>query len=97
MGLCLVAGQRVSSVLWRTRLSCGRMIWLLTPPPISHFPVSIGSTGESRHTGRLSKKENLLTEEGRWGGKGLGRSQTIRQQESLILYKIIQYSLVAGI
>ncbi len=36
------------------------------------------------HTGRLRKRDNLLTGE---GGTVWGRSQVIRRRESLVLYK----------
>ncbi len=45
-----------------------------TPSPLSR-----------RHTGKLRKKDNLLT--GGVGGKGWVRSQIIRPRESLVLYK----------
>ena len=57
------------------------MIWL-HPHPLhasSPFPL-VSSTG--RHTGRLRKRNILLTEEG--GGR---RSQIIRLRESLVRYK----------
>ncbi len=48
----------------------------LPPAPVSKL--------ERRHTGSLRKRDNLLTGE---GGRGWGRSQIIRQRESLVLYK----------
>ncbi len=51
------------------------MIWPLPPPP------SLVSKLDRRHTGRLRKKDNLLTGE-------RGRSQIIRG-ERLVLYNIL--------
>jgi hypothetical protein len=50
-----------------------RKIWLLAP-----FPSPVSKL-ERRHTGRLRKKDRLLT-----GGEG---SLIIRLQESLVIYK----------
>jgi hypothetical protein len=47
------------------------------PPP---FPVR---KLDRRPTGRLRTKDNLLTRQ----GEGGGRTQIIRQRESLVLYK----------
>jgi hypothetical protein len=52
------------------------MIWPLPPPP------SLVSKLDRRHTGRLRKKDNLLTGE-------RGRSQIIRRGERLVLYNIL--------
>jgi hypothetical protein len=52
------------------------VIWPLLPPP---SPVS---KLDRRHTGRLRKKDNLLTGE-------RGRSQIIRRGERLVLYNIL--------
>jgi hypothetical protein len=51
------------------------------PYPTPHSSVSKFAR---RHTGRLTKRDNLLTGEGerRWEG-----SRIIRQQENLALYK----------
>jgi hypothetical protein len=52
------------------------MIWPLPPPP---SPVT---KLDRRHTGRLRKKDNLLTGE-------RGGSQIIRRGERLVLYNIL--------
>jgi hypothetical protein len=54
-----------------------------SPTPSSPFPV--GKLYQ-RHTGILRKRDNLLT--GKAGAKGWARSQVIRPQESLALYKL---------
>jgi hypothetical protein len=57
--------QKVGNDLWRTRLSRRHMVWLLPhllPPPFSKL--------DRRHTGRLSKRDNLLT--GLGGGGEMG-------------------------
>ncbi len=62
--------QRGLNDLQRTRLSRRHMIWLLPhplPSPVSKL--------DRRHTGRLRKRDNLLTEEGG------------RRRESLVFYK----------
>jgi hypothetical protein len=66
--------------LQRNGLTRCRMIWLLPhqPPP---YPIS---KLDRRHTGRLRKRDNLLTGEG--GGGGGGRAQVRRRRESLVLY-----------
>ncbi len=64
--------QRALNDLQRTRLSRRPMSWLL-PRPL-HSPIS------KLDTGRLRKIHNLLMEEE-------GRSQIIRERESLVLYK----------
>jgi len=48
------------------------------PPPDSKL--------DRRHTGRLRKRDNLLTGEGGWGWV---RSRIIRPQENLVLYKSV--------
>ncbi len=58
----------------------------LPPPPTSSSPVS---KLDRRHTGRLRKRDNLLTRSG-----GQGRSQIIRRQERLILFKTCHTSQV---
>jgi hypothetical protein len=50
-----------------------------TPPPSTVSKVN------RRHTGRLTKRDNLLTGVG--GGGGGGRSQVTPPQERLVLYK----------
>ncbi len=57
------------------------MIWLLPrplPPPLPSV-WSISDTQEQREEGQLA--------DGRWGGRGWGRSQIIQPQESIVLYK----------
>jgi hypothetical protein len=58
--------ESIVNGLQRTSLSRHRMIWLLTPlhpPP----PLKL----DRRHTGRLTKRDNLLaTEEGGWEEEG---------------------------
>ncbi len=54
------APQRVLNDLWKTRLSRRRMIWFL-PTPVKL---------DRRRTGRLRKRDNLLTGEERQGGGG---------------------------
>jgi hypothetical protein len=51
--------QRVLNDLYRTILSCCRMIRLLAHP----LPPSPVSKLDRRHTGRLRKRDNLLTGE----------------------------------
>ncbi len=58
--------------LARTRISYDST----TPPPPSPTPSPVS---KRRHTGRLRKRDNLLLGEG-------GRSQIIRQRESLVLH-----------
>ncbi len=62
--------QRVLNNLQRPRFSRRRMIWLL-PSPL-----------DRRDTGRVRKRDNLLTGEG-----GRGRSLITRRRGSLALYK----------
>jgi hypothetical protein len=62
------------------------LLWLRTPPPL--LP-SVSSTVTHRKT----ENEKQLADGTVEGGKGRGGSQVILQQESLVLYKIIQYSL----
>jgi hypothetical protein len=62
--------------LERTSLFRRRIIWLL-PHPITP-PVN---KLDWRQTGRLRKRDNLLT------GEGGRRNQIIRRSESLVLYK----------
>jgi hypothetical protein len=72
------AHQRVLNDLERTRLSRCRIIRLLahsSPPP---SPVS---KLDRRHTGRLRKRDNLLTRE---EGMGVGEEPNIQPQESLV-------------
>ncbi len=52
--------------LQRTKIACGRMIRLHARPSTLPSPVS---KLDRRHTGRLRKRDNLLTEEG--GGMGV--------------------------
>ncbi len=47
----------------------------------------------SRHRGRLRKRDNFLTGE---GGRSWERRQIIRQQESLVLYKLFNTLWVRG-
>jgi hypothetical protein len=54
--------QKVLNDLYKARLSRGRMIWL--PPP------SLVRKLNRRHTGRLRKRDDLLTGERRRGGGG---------------------------
>ncbi len=56
--------QRVLNGLYMTRLSRYRMIRLLPHP----FPTI--SDIDRRHTGRMRKRDNLLTEKGGGGGGG---------------------------
>ncbi len=49
--------------------------------PLPPFPVS---QLDGRHTGRLRKRDNLLTGE---EGKGVGPERIIRPQEIQVLYK----------
>ncbi len=56
------------------------MLDMAPSPPLP----SVGSRIDRRHRGILRKRDNLLTVEGE---RGLGRSQIIRRQESLVLYK----------
>ncbi len=51
------------------------------PPPPPTSPVS---KLDGRYTGRTSKGDNLMTGK---RGRGWGRSQIVRRQESLVLYK----------
>jgi hypothetical protein len=55
----------------------------LPPPPSPPSPVS---KLYRRHTGRMRKRDNLLTGHG-GGGNGWARSRIIRPQESLGVYK----------
>ncbi len=66
---CCFKGPDFLSVVW-----FGSYPTPLTPPP----PVS---KLHRRHTGRLRKRDNLLT------GDGLGEGPNRRRRESLILYK----------
>jgi hypothetical protein len=61
-------------------LACGRMIRLHAHP----LPPSTLSKVDRRLTGRLRKRDKLLTGEGR---RGWAWSRIVRQQESLALYK----------
>ncbi len=54
---------------------------LVAPPPPS--PVSKQYKLDRRQTGRLRKRDNLLTGE----GEGWGRSQIMWRRESLVFYK----------
>jgi hypothetical protein len=54
------------------------MIWLLSLPP----PPSSVSKLDQRHSGRLRKRDNLLTGEGDGVGGGAKR-----RREILVLYK----------
>ncbi len=58
-------------------VSWGRRIRLHPRPILPRLP----SVQERRHTGRLSKRGNLLTTEGG------ARSQIIRSQESMVIYE----------
>jgi hypothetical protein len=63
------------------------MIWLLPPSPSS--PVS---KSDRRYTGRLRKRDNLLT------GEGVGgRSRTLRRRKKPCPLQIIEYSMVRTI
>ncbi len=64
----------------RARPFRSRMIWLLALPPL---PSTVAKVGR-RHTGRLRKRDNMLTGEREMGW---ARSQIIRPQETLALYK----------
>jgi hypothetical protein len=72
----LGANQRVLNDIWGARLSRGRMIWLLAHP----LPLSLVSKLDRRHTGRLRKRDDLLTGE-------VGKGRVRRPQKSLVLYK----------
>ncbi len=70
------------SIAWfflRARLSRDNILWLLAPYP------SPGSKLDRRHTGRRRNRDNLLTVRG--VGRVWARSQIIRPQEILVLYK----------
>jgi hypothetical protein len=67
-----------NKVLERPRLSRRRMIWLLPPLHSLPPPQSKSSTGDSA-THRKIEKERQLSE--RRGGRGGGRSQSIRRPE----------------
>jgi hypothetical protein len=71
------------------RLSRGHRIWLLAHP----FPTSPNSKLDRRQTERLRKRDKLLTEE---EGMGWARSQIVRPQESLGLYKSSNTLLCSG-
>jgi hypothetical protein len=49
-----------------TRLSRRRMTWLL-PHPLAPSPIS---KPDRQHIGRLRNRDNLLTGEGKVGGRG---------------------------
>ncbi len=55
----------------------------LAPPPLSPTPSPVNKLD----TERLRKRDNLLTVEG--GGGGVGRSQSIRWRESLVLFDVV--------
>ncbi len=69
--------QRVLKDLWRTRPTRRRIIWLLLHPRPPPYPVS---KLYRWHTGRLRKRDNLLT-----GGEGGGAKSY--DGENLVLYK----------
>jgi hypothetical protein len=80
-------GAESIKLLWRIRLSRCRMIWLLPPP----FPVSKSFSVSLMYVAAVK-----LTD---WGGGeevGGGRSQIIRQQESLVLYESFITPLCGG-
>jgi hypothetical protein len=56
------------------------------PPPTSYPPPSPVSKLDRRHPGRLKKRDNSLTTEGR-GGERVAESYDRRRKKSLILYK----------
>ncbi len=58
------------------------VVWLGSLPTLSS--TSIISKHDRRHTGRLRKKDNLLTGE---GGRGLARSRIIWPQKAWAFYK----------
>jgi hypothetical protein len=72
--------QRVVIDLLRTKLSRRRKIWLL-PHPLPPLPQKFVSLSQS------SCVSPVELHNGRWGGRGWGRSQIIRRRESLVLYK----------
>ncbi len=72
--------KRVLNDIWRTKISRGRMIWLLAHP---HSPSPISKL-DQRHTGRLRKRKTCWRER---VGRGWMRSRIIRPQESLVFYK----------
>jgi hypothetical protein len=82
--------QRILNDLQMARLSCGRVIWLLPmhptpnstpPPPPSQLPPPAVST-------RAGTRSNSEKERQHADGRGWTRSQFIRPQESLVLYKL---------
>jgi hypothetical protein len=68
--------------LQKTRLSCRRLIWLVSTP---FFP-SVSSTSD---TERVKKRDNLLTGEGGkwWGPWWVSEILRQRQRESLVSFK----------
>jgi hypothetical protein len=73
--------QRVLDDLWRTRLSCRRMICLLPHPLPPLYPEQVVSLYQYSC---VSPVELFV---GEVGGSRWGRSQIIRRRESLVLYK----------
>jgi hypothetical protein len=66
------SAQRVLNNLWKTRLTRCRMIWLLP---------ALVSVLDRRNTGRLRKRDNLLTAkwgEGVWGSQIIGEKSLVQ-------------------
>ncbi len=64
------------------------IVWFCSSSsPTLPYPSPVSKLVQ-RHTGRLRKRDNLLTSDGGGGA----RSRIIRAQESLFLYIFIQYS-----
>jgi hypothetical protein len=59
--------KRVLNGSKKKRLSRRRLIWFL-PHPLSTVSTTVSKL-DRRHTGRLRKRDNLLTEDGRGGSK----------------------------
>ncbi len=76
--------QRVLNDLWRARFSCGRIDLAPSPPPVSML--------DRRHTGRLRKRDNLLT----GGGGGRGGWQRAESYDHKKARSSINYLILSG-
>jgi hypothetical protein len=87
----LTSTQRVLNGLQRTRLSRRRMILFLPLPP----PPSPVSKFDLRHTGRLRKRDKLVT--GSQGIKGVGEEPNRTTTKKHGPLSKIQYSLLSEV
>ncbi len=82
----MTAGWSESREYWMIYRGPGflAVVWFgSSPTPLPHPPSSLSKLNR-QHTGRLRKKDKLLTGE---GGRGWARSWIFRPQESLFIYK----------